>query len=218
MLKIYNENRFFFIPYLIVLLLSTSVLFFADKAEIHIFMNKIHSPFGDLFFRNITHLGEWIGIVAVIIYALFVKYRYTISAIFGIGISTIIVYTTKQSLKMPRPKKFFNQIYEGDYVLRLVENIDVHSGLSFPSGHTATAFLVFTLFAVLTPQKHNWLKITFLALAILVAYSRVYLSQHFFQDVIAGSIVGILAAVLGIYFSKKIKIKSLDKSLKSLFI
>jgi membrane-associated phospholipid phosphatase len=33
-------------------------------------------------------------------------------------------------------------------------------------------------------------------LALIAAYSRVYLSQHFFEDIYAGSFVGLIAALV----------------------
>jgi membrane-associated phospholipid phosphatase len=38
--------------------------------------------------------------------------------------------------------------------------------------------------------KNNFLKTGFLLLALLIGYSRIYLSQHFLEDVYGGSIVG----------------------------
>lgn len=37
-------------------------------------------------------------------------------------------------------------------------------------------------------------------LALLAAYSRIYLSQHFFADVYAGSLIGVLTTILVYYW------------------
>jgi membrane-associated phospholipid phosphatase len=44
--------------------------------------------------------------------------------------------------------------------------------------------------------KDNRLKVLCLPAATAVAFSRVYLSQHFLMDIYAGSIIGVTAAVL----------------------
>jgi undecaprenyl-diphosphatase len=62
---------------------------------------------------------------------------------------------------------------------------------SFPSGHTGTAFAAATALTYLHGSG-----LFFFSLAGLVGFSRVYLDNHFFADVLAGMISGILAAVL----------------------
>ncbi|MEI6652155.1 MAG: phosphatase PAP2 family protein [Chlorobiaceae bacterium] len=63
---------------------------------------------------------------------------------------------------------------------------------SFPSGHSATAFSVATLISMLYPR---WRFAAFFA-ALLIAFSRIFLSQHYISDVIAGSFLGIVSTIL----------------------
>ena len=93
---------------------------------------------------------------------------------------------------MYRPSKFF-ELYE-TYKLHLIDGVKMHSLQSFPSGHTATAFNIFIMLAFIV--KSNTLKLLFFIMAVLVAYSRVYLSQHFLMDITAGSVVGVTIMVL----------------------
>jgi membrane-associated phospholipid phosphatase len=67
------------------------------------------------------------------------------------------------------------------------------SSSSFPSGHAATAFGAATALALL----HRRLRWPALALAALIAFSRVYLGVHYPLDVIAGSLIGVAAGVAG---------------------
>jgi membrane-associated phospholipid phosphatase len=65
---------------------------------------------------------------------------------------------------------------------------------SFPSGHAATAFAA----AVAVGIVHPRLRRPLLALAALVAVSRVYLGMHFLTDVVIGSLLGVaIGAVAG---------------------
>jgi membrane-associated phospholipid phosphatase len=58
---------------------------------------------------------------------------------------------------------------------------------SFPSGHAATAFAAATAVGMLHPRARAPL----LALAVIVALSRVYLGVHFWSDVLVGSALGV---------------------------
>jgi undecaprenyl-diphosphatase len=65
---------------------------------------------------------------------------------------------------------------------------------SFPSGHTAAAFLMASLISafwpVATPICFIW--------ASLVGFSRVYNGVHYISDIIAGSILGLFTAQAGL--------------------
>lgn len=63
---------------------------------------------------------------------------------------------------------------------------------SFPSGHTACAFAVATVVAVLAPRY----RALFLTFAIAVAASRMALGIHFLADVVAGAYLGVIVPVL----------------------
>jgi undecaprenyl-diphosphatase len=65
-----------------------------------------------------------------------------------------------------------------------------HSGLTFPSGHTALAFAVAAVLGAAFPQARWW----FLFLACGVGASRVLMGEHVLSDVIAGGGVGYACA------------------------
>jgi len=64
---------------------------------------------------------------------------------------------------------------------------------SFPSGHTAAAFVMASVFSQLFPDW-SWL---FFGWASLVAFSRVYLGVHYPTDTLAGLVLGISSFNLG---------------------
>ena len=65
--------------------------------------------------------------------------------------------------------------------------VGVPGSPSFPSGHAMTAFAVAGAVALLAPR----LRAPVLALAALIAFSRVYLGVHFWIDVLAGAALGL---------------------------
>jgi undecaprenyl-diphosphatase len=71
-------------------------------------------------------------------------------------------------------------------------------GLSFPSGHSTTAFAMFILVSAFVP--HRW-RLLPLAGAVLVAVARLYHGEHIVLDVVAGAAMGTaFAAVLWFAF------------------
>ena len=73
---------------------------------------------------------------------------------------------------------------------------------SFPSGHTAASFAsVMALY--LAGEKKLW--IPTLVLAVLIAFSRLYLYVHYPTDVLGGMIIGIAAGAIGYWLVKKVQ-------------
>jgi membrane-associated phospholipid phosphatase len=66
-------------------------------------------------------------------------------------------------------------------------------GRSFPSGHATSAFALFLCLAFLSANRYIKL-ISFMS-ACFIAFSRVYLSQHFLIDIYFGSIIGSTGAI-----------------------
>ncbi|MGZ4037277.1 MAG: phosphatase PAP2 family protein, partial [Bacteroidia bacterium] len=78
-----------------------------------------------------------------------------------------------------------------------IKGVDVMIHNSFPSGHSTTAFAVFTCLALMT--KNKFLKVLCLFVAANAAFSRTYISQHWLVDVYFGSIIGLVTAT-ALYF------------------
>jgi membrane-associated phospholipid phosphatase len=105
---------------------------------------------------------------------------------------------------MPRPKAYFSHQLDRIHFVKDLYILSVHS---FPSGHTVTAFSAGVVLTYLVKNK-AW-GVLFLVIAMLVGYSRMYLSQHFFEDVTVGSVVGVLLTVMWLtYIDRKAFINS----------
>ena len=211
MKSFFAKNHWFLVPYIIFLIICAGLLLSFPKAELHILLNKAHFPFFDVFFNYATHLGDGTIIAILAVVLLFIKFRYFFAFLMGSLSAAIVVNLFKKVFldEMYRPSKYF-ELFE-TYQLYLVEGVKLHSLQSFPSGHTATAFSVFLMLALIT--KNRWRKLALFFGAVLVAYSRVYISQHFLIDITAGSIISVVLMILSFYWVEKWDKPWLDKSL-----
>ena len=73
------------------------------------------------------------------------------------------------------------------------------SDFSFPSGHTLASFEAATVLMI----RDKKLGIPALILAFIIAFSRLYLYVHYFTDVVAGLLLGVLFGALGYLIVKK---------------
>ena len=184
-----KQNYFF----LFILVISILLLFLFDKTHLLLLINGSNTPFWDQFFKYYTYLGSAIGLILVLIPYLFTRFQYVANLIFGFLISSIFIQVFKRLLfvDFDRPPR----VLEGQNVLHFVEGVNSHFTRSFPSGHTTTAFVVAAIVALNT--KNRWIQTTALSMAILVGFSRIYLAQHFYMDVVAGAWLGYISAWLG---------------------
>ncbi len=216
MVSLLKKNKAFFIPYFLFLLAGGLVLAIYTKTEIHLFINGYHNNFADLFFSNLTNLGLGITIIPVLLILACVRFRYVIISLLGFLITFIINDSLKALLHTPRPINVFNQLHQSLY---LVPKVEMFYWNGLPSGHSATAFCMFCLLALYA--KNNLVKTAYFFIAFLIGYSRMYLSEHFLQDVYLGSLIGVGSALLayfivtnGCFFNKFAE--KLDKPLISL--
>jgi membrane-associated phospholipid phosphatase len=103
----------------------------------------------------------------------------------GISVLVVVVLAIKFTIRRKRPEGEWGQIYRFT---------DPHS---FPSGHTARAFLIATIASGLGPA---WLAIALWIWAPLVGLARVAMGVHYVSDIVAGMLLGILVALIGLQF------------------
>ena len=87
---------------------------------------------------------------------------------------------------------------------------------SFPSGHSAISFCMLT--TILFFSKSKTINIMVSLLAILIAFSRLYLYVHFPSDVFCGIIFGVFSSLITLKFCFSKKGISLRKKLEKLFL
>jgi undecaprenyl-diphosphatase len=138
--------------------------------------------------RLVTHLG---GARATIAAGLALtalggeSRRAGFAALLGNAASHVLVQILKRTVARPRPCD------AAGVPLALV---DLPDPFSFPSGHAAAAFAVAVPIAATWP----WLAPAVLALAALVAFSRVSLRVHHPGDVLAGAALGVAGSLVAL--------------------
>lgn len=157
-----------------------------DMSVLNFIYDNIRCAFLDVLMPLITLFGES-GIFFIAIAVLLLISRKTRKTGITLGLSLLIGLvvcnlTLKPLIARPRPYTVRTD------VIMLVEAL---SDYSFPSGHTVAAFEAATVMMI----RHRKVGIAFLVLAILIAFSRLYLFVHYPTDVLAGAVLGIASGV-----------------------
>lgn len=176
-------------------LLSTLVAaIIIPKGADVLWINGNHSTFSDRFFTFVTYGGDGKIFIPLILILLFVRFSYALVAISAWAGHGILCSVLKRLVfpNMLRPTGTID-----NDLLYFVPGVDVHANYSFPSGHTATAFCFAIILALLLRRRSVFFIVV--AFAMLVAYSRVYLLQHFLIDVVGGAFIGTVVAMTAWY-------------------
>jgi membrane-associated phospholipid phosphatase len=185
-LKPQPNNVFFFVSYILFLISGFFISSIITKGDEVLWANKLHNYWLDTFFYGATYVGD--GIMYVIVIALLLRKNIGYGLL-GIASFTATGFSVQFCKRFVFPDMDRPKVYLQDYDLHIVEGVKMLSKHSFPSGHTATAFSMFLLLALL--NKKPSLGTLFCFIAIVVGFSRIYLAQHFLMDVLVGSVFGV---------------------------
>ncbi len=203
MQKTVQENRLFFYLMLAFVVLGGIYLAATTKVDALVFFSENRSPFLDEFFIFTTKLGEAPVYLIVGLLAMAVRMRYAM--LVGLtGLTVLVVsFGLKSLFAIDRPFTYLtHQNLLGQ--VQLIENVTLHTGTtSFPSGHSMSAFALYSLLIFIFPSEKKYVYLFFL-LALVVGCSRMYLVQHFWPDVYVGGIIGVGLAMLIYSFQTKI--------------
>ncbi|HET6254147.1 MAG TPA: phosphatase PAP2 family protein [Puia sp.] len=184
-------NRNFFFCYLFFFCIGLIFLLTVGKAVSFIELNPYHRSTLDTIFIWVTFMGDGrFAIVICLIFLVLRRWSRALQLIAAFLISALVAQILKNVFSMPRPKQYFPA---GQYSY-FIDGVTHIGFASFPSGHTTSVFAMATLLAIFDSNKKG--NILYLLAAVAVGYSRIYLGQHFLGDVLVGSVIGTLTAVL----------------------
>jgi len=163
-----------------------SEIFNIDANILLCIQENIRAPLLDPIMTAITHLGDG-GIFWIIMTVLLLCIPKTrkaglvcaVSMIIGLIVTNLIL---KNLVARIRPY----ELIDGLTIL-----IKTPHDWSFPSGHTTNAFAAAWVMFSRLPKKYG---VPALILAVLIAFSRMYVGVHYPTDVLGGVIVGCSAA------------------------
>lgn len=176
---------------ILVTLYTREQLFFA--------VNGWHDGVLDFLMPMTTFLGNgWAFVIVLIGIGVLRQYRTLLIGSLVFGFSALLAQLLKHYFHTPRPLDYFQGKEVG---LHMVSGVTMFRELSFPSGHTTSIFALCCFATLMTKDRR--LGILFFILALLTAWSRVYLAEHFFADVYGGSVVGVFSATLVVWIASK---------------
>lgn len=183
--------------------------FFATSFDLPILewiQENVANGFLDFLMPIITIFGDagifWIACAAVML--IFPKTRKTGLAM---GVALVMGLLVCNICLKPMVARMRPLVYEVENLGNSAADL-LHSGqllvgkpsdFSFPSGHTIASFEA----AGVLMLNNKKLGIPALVLAILIAFSRMYLFVHYPTDVLASVVLGTLFAILANYLVKK---------------
>lgn len=152
-------------------------------------IQSIRTPIGDMIVPLITRLGDAgkVWILMSVIFLLHPKSRRN-GVILAVALCVDLVLCEgilKNVFERTRP------FYVNTSVQLLIPR---PGGYSFPSGHTAASFTAVAALYFAGERKRLW---SVLVLALLIAFTRLYLYVHYPTDIVGGVIAGIAAGYIG---------------------
>jgi len=182
------------------LLLSVSLFFIAsyNKVTIHLFINKfVGDSFIDSFFKYITYIGDGWFVPLFILLVAFFNARLAIVCLVSFVGAVIISLSLKYTIFDDVVRPWFTFQWDVHEKVNYIEGVQLYLYNSFPSGHSTQAFALFIPLMLFV--KQNGFKIGILLIALLAAFSRTYLSMHWFEDVVAGTFIGFCTSLVVYY-------------------
>jgi undecaprenyl-diphosphatase len=188
----------FFITLWLLLLTSRQVLHghWREGIDAYIFhlLENLRTPWADQVMVFITQFGDQLLLALVLAGScawLFWK-RYNKAAWHWLAVyvcAGLLTWVLKNTVEVPRP-------------------LTAYGGYSFPSAHTSMSLAVYGFLALIIARElhvtRRWLPYSGAGLLVAsIAFSRLYLGVHWFSDVLAGLLLGMVwVALIGIAYDR----------------
>ena len=189
-----GDRRLYFQTLVFLLIISTASLLFFGNTFNNTPSNSHHPFWLNVFFINYTFMGD--GIFAICLVAIFLFYfkrkKEGKAILLAFIFTEIIIQLVKNCMNVSRPGIFFE---DGQTIFNT--GFSATTQYTFLSGHTAIAFALATVFV--TVAKSAW-QLPILAAAVLLGYSRIYLTQHALGDVLTAAVLGTVSGLFAVHF------------------
>lgn len=181
-----------FLPFVLI---GALILLISKHGAVVLWVNQHSHEYWDNFVAFLTNFGLGSYIVFAMLFLILVKVQYSVIGLLSLGFTGIFTGLFKKFLFRDhiRPLNYF---YYDDFH-RFIYVADLNYYFSFPSGHTMGIFSAMSFLAFIIGKR--WAGFLFFLVALTIGFTRIYLLQHFFLDVYAGSILGVLSTVIAVW-------------------
>lgn len=162
--------------------LDSNILLFLQEYVRNPILNALLIPFT---------LSNNSGIICFVIIALFLYFKKLRKVGILMTISLILEFIVTNLIL----KNWVARIRPYEVIDGLTLLVGKAHDLSFPSGHTGSAFALAVVVFMVMERKYG---ITALALATLMGFSRLYVGIHYPSDVLGGMVLGVITSVIAV--------------------
>ncbi len=201
--KLILHNKNFYMSFVVLWFLGLYFQLTTPQFQLSIFVNSLNSPLADSMMIYTTYAGDGLFLLFIGLVLVAFNRSLWLVTLLSLSVPSLITQLLKRTIfeDSHRPALLMAQIPE----LHYVEGVLMNQYNSFPSGHTTAAFSLYTLLALLSISKKNgWF---WAVIAAAVGLSRVYLLQHFWADIMAGSILAVcVVTFIYTFFAAKLRV------------
>lgn len=165
----------------------------SGNAPLFLALNRAMSPLGDALWSHFTILGDTTLAMMFILPFIGRRPQLVWQLLLGAIIAGLVSRGMKELFDVARPPAVLDP---GSFHIigQALRNV------SFPSGHTTTAFAAAALFCLRVARGP--LRYLILFMAIMVGLSRIACGVHWPMDVLGGMLIGWLSAMAGIWLGE----------------
>ena len=174
-----------------------------DKA-VFLFLNNTHTPFWDHFMWIYTGRLTWVPLILSLLFVLFRKnWKEALLVVVALALTITLCDQFASSLCKPYFARF--RPAQDPEFSSFVQIVNGYRGgrYGFISSHAANSFGAVVLLALIF--RNRLFTITAIVWAIVNCYSRIYLGVHYPGDILAGTVAGIVIAVIVYAIGVKIR-------------
>ena len=179
-MKTSSKRRFIF--WVLFFMFITAIAFYFDS-RVAISMQYVRNSFLTSFFLNFGS-SSTVAVLVILLTALFFQQKKRDKILplwFAAALSVVVSFILKIVVQRPRPFQIG--------LIPILGTPDPSYSIwdfSFPSFHTVAVFAMLPFLDKEFPKfRYVWI-----ALAVIIGFSRMYLGVHFLSDVLAGGVIG----------------------------